>query len=114
MWTKGPNAPRKTLPKELDVNLKKDFGLMAGGFPGGEVGLSSFLDSGKIPKRANPPSVGAGAVVAVAAAVVRAARHTNTRQTSRGHPLSPLSFPSHFHIIPFIHPCFHPHPYPVL
>lgn len=73
VWTKGPNAPRKVLPRELDVDLTKDFGRLAGGFPGGEVGLKSFNSTGKVAKNAQPPTVGLGAYFAVAAAGAYAA-----------------------------------------
>lgn len=63
----------KPLAPGLDINLKKDFGAAAGGFPGGEVGLASFLDTGRVPTRPSPPTLGPAAVLSLAAASAVAA-----------------------------------------
>jgi hypothetical protein len=66
---KGPTF----LPPSLDVRLTKDFGNMAGGFPGGEVGVKAFTETGRIATRDSPPSVGLSAYVAVTLAGAYAA-----------------------------------------
>jgi hypothetical protein len=66
---KGPTS----LPPSLDVRLTKDFGNMAGGFPGGEVGVKAFTETGRIATRDSPPSVGLSAYVAVTLAGAYAA-----------------------------------------
>lgn len=71
--TKGPGAPRKQLPPSMDVQLAKDFGGAAGGFPGGEVGLKAFNETGKVPKPTRKPTVGLGGYLAVATAGAYAA-----------------------------------------
>lgn len=68
----SPSKPKRP-SSATDVNLAKDFGAMAGGFPGGEVGLKTFNETGKVAKRAQPPTVGFGAYVAVALAGAYAA-----------------------------------------
>ena len=42
-----------------EVRLQKDFGGMAGGFPGGEIGVKSFNATGEVPA-AKPPTLGWG------------------------------------------------------
>jgi len=66
------------LPPSLDVQLAKDFGGAAGGFPGGEVGVKSFVATGKVPKPARKPTVGLGGYAAVAVAGAYAACVTAT------------------------------------
>ena len=66
--SKGPGAPRKQLPPSLDIRLAKDFGGAAGGFPGGEVGVRMFTETGKVPKAVRPPTVGLGGYLALAVA----------------------------------------------
>lgn len=52
-----------------DVSLAKDFGGLAGGFPGGEIGVKSFNATGAVPEPPaptlgwGPPTLGALAVV---------------------------------------------------
>lgn len=46
------------MPKP-DVRLTKDFGGLVGGFPGGEAGLQSFLDTGVVVQN-DAPTVGWG------------------------------------------------------
>ena len=43
-----------------EVRLQKDFGGMAGGFPGGEIGVKSFNATGEVPA-AKAPTLGMGA-----------------------------------------------------
>ena len=69
-------APKKkaaSLPPSLDVSLTKDFGKMVGGFPGGEVGVKAFNETGKVVQRETPPTVGLSAYVAVVLAGAYAA-----------------------------------------
>jgi len=61
-----PRAPRKQLPAAMDVPLGKDFGGAAGGFPGGEVGVATFLSTGRVPRPVRKPSVGLAGYAAVA------------------------------------------------
>ena len=52
-----------------EVDLAKDFGGMAGGFPGGEVGVKAFNATGNIATRDAPPTIGWGPPVLLLAAI---------------------------------------------
>ena len=52
-----------------EVDLSKDFGGMAGGFPGGEVGVKAFNATGNIATRDAPPTIGWGPPVLLLAAI---------------------------------------------
>ncbi len=61
---KPPTLPKAPAPQRVgtavDVDLKKDFNAMAGGFPGGEVGVRSFTETvraGLHPRRIAAPGV---------------------------------------------------------
>ena len=60
-----------------EVSLAKDFGGMAGGFPGGEVGVKAYNATGNIPTRDAPPTVGWGPPVLLLAAIGTAGYYLN-------------------------------------
>ena len=60
-----------------EVSLAKDFGGMAGGFPGGEVGVKAYNATGNIPTRNAPPTVGWGPPVLLLAAIGTAGYYLN-------------------------------------
>ena len=60
-----------------EVSLAKDFGGMAGGFPGGEVGVKAYNATGNIPTRDAPPTLGWGPPVLLLAAIGTAGYYLN-------------------------------------
>jgi hypothetical protein len=60
-----------------EVSLAKDFGGMAGGFPGGEVGVKAYNATGNIPTRDAPPTVGWAPPVLLLAAIGTAGYYLN-------------------------------------
>jgi len=60
-----------------EVDLGKDFGGMAGGFPGGEIGVKAFNATGEIATRDAPPTLGWGPPVLLLAAIGSAGYYLN-------------------------------------
>ena len=60
-----------------EVDLAKDFGGMAGGFPGGEIGVKAFNATGNIATRDAPPTIGWGPPVLLLAAIGGAGYYLN-------------------------------------
>jgi hypothetical protein len=66
---KALEKKKRARRESRDVSLAKDFGGMAGGFPGGEMGVKSFNATGSVPETPTPtlgwgpPTLGALAVV---------------------------------------------------
>ena len=71
--TKIPGVRKGT----KEVNLAKDFGGLAGGFPGGEVGVKAYNATGNIPTRDAPPTIGWGPPVLLLAAIGAAGYYLN-------------------------------------
>ena len=67
-----------------EVSLAKDFGGMAGGFPGGEVGVKAYNATGNIPTRDAPPTVGWGPPVLLLAAIGTAGYYLNPGDPTEG------------------------------
>ena len=63
---KSGKKPRR---ESQEVNLAKDFGACAGGFPGGEVGLKAFNATGVVATRSAPPTIGWGPPVLLLLAI---------------------------------------------
>ena len=77
-------TPEKAVFKEYgarkgsdEVSLAKDFGGMAGGFPGGEIGVKAFNATGEIATRDAPPTIGWGPPVLLLAAIGGAGYYLN-------------------------------------
>jgi hypothetical protein len=65
-----------------EVRLQKDFGGMAGGFPGGEIGVKSFNATGEVPA-AKPPTLGWGPPALGTVAVVAGYTYYTTGELSQ-------------------------------
>ena len=63
---KSGKKPRR---ESKEVDLSKDFGACAGGFPGGEVGLKAFNATGVVATRSAPPTIGWGPPVLLLLAI---------------------------------------------
>lgn len=60
-----------------EVDLSKDFGGLAGGFPGGEIGVKAYNATGNIATRDAPPTLGWGPPVLLLAALGAAGYYLN-------------------------------------
>ena len=63
---KSGKKPRR---ESKEVDLSKDFGACAGGFPGGEVGLKALNATGVVATRSAPPTIGWGPPVLLLLAI---------------------------------------------
>mgnify|MGYP000013315370 CR=1 FL=1 len=60
-----------------EVDLSKDFGGMAGGFPGGEIGVKAYNATGTLATRDSPPTIGWGPPVFLLLAIGTAGYYLN-------------------------------------